>query len=346
VNRTAAAADPFAAALRRLHAEAARCFGVPQVALVPIARESRRFSHILRLQVEAGAARYRAFLKILRPPPGADGERLRQRLAAEHDALVRVRACFAGEPAFPTVRPIACFPEQLALVTEEVPGETLLRSVTRQVLVARRHQRARLCDAVESVGTWLRRLQGAEPRAGRLSAGEVCDYIDVRLRQLVAAGPRGLTGVERDRVLRYVEARCGALAAADLDAAAMHGDLSPSNVIVNGTQVTVIDFGPIGSGARLHDLAHLHMQLDLLRLKPHVGGGLVNALQAALLRGYDPALDRHSPLFELLLVQHVACHFATLATRPGSGLAALYNRHVRRRHRRWLLARAVPREGI
>ena len=54
-------------------------------------------------------------------------------------------------------------------------------------------------------------------------------------------------------------------------------------------------------------------------------------LERALLAGYSPSLSETDPLFQLMLMQHVVCHVALLASRRVPVVDLAYRWFVRRR---------------
>ena len=58
---------------------------------------------------------------------------------------------------------------------------------------------------------------------------------------------------------------------------------------------------------------------------------MMRELQRALLAGYSPSLSEADPLFQLMLIQHVVCHVALLASRRVPVVDLAYRWFVRRR---------------
>jgi tRNA A-37 threonylcarbamoyl transferase component Bud32 len=334
-------ANPFRPVLDALRAQSGRYFGVADARLEPFQVDVRRFSDVLRVRVHAGAVPSHVFIKIHKPESVDAEERglLQARVAEEFSTAQRVRSHFAGHAGLSAVRAIACFPEHLAIVTEEVAGETLLQLLVRR---AAWHPPTRtvdeLCFVTRRVGRWLRTFQEIEAPGRRLSLADMREYIDVRLQTLVGSRRAAFSEADRRAILRYFDEQIGGIRDAQLDEVLIHADLALSNVLVDGTSVTVIDFGEPKYDVAGHDLTHLFTQIDLLAAKPQFSRAVVGRLQSALLDGFDAMLDPSEPLFRLLRLKHVLCHYATLATRPARPAERLYNWYVQRRHQDWLNA--------
>ena len=116
----------------------------------------------------------------------------------------------------------------------------------------------------------------------------------------------------------------------------IHADFCPENIITRGDEVTVLDFMMAKTGTAYHDLAHLFMHLEAMKVKPWFVPGVIGRLQRELLAGFEPGLTASRPLFALILLQHVVCHLLTLQAPVEGRGARLYRAGLHRRHRRWL----------
>src|SRR5205814_5255451 len=93
------------------------------------------------------------------------------------------------------------------------------------------------------VGRWLRVFQEIETPSQRLSLDEMREYIDIRLQTLVGSSRAAFSKTDRSAVLRYFDDQIGGITDDQLEQVLIHADLALSNVLVSGTDVTVIDFG-------------------------------------------------------------------------------------------------------
>jgi Ser/Thr protein kinase RdoA (MazF antagonist) len=168
---------------------------------------------------------------------------------------------------------------------------------------------------------------------------EMREYLDFRLRRLTAKG--AFSEEQRNSVLSYFDARSRDVESDDLVEVSVHGDLCPSNVLVDGPRVVMIDFAMACTGGRYFDVARLFTQFEFLTFKPKFRPHVVARLQAALLNGFDSSLRADHPLFQLFELQHVICHIANLSLNPAPPVARLYNLYQLHRHHRWLRERAA-----
>jgi hypothetical protein len=323
----------------RLRDEGARLFGRRDVQLTPIHAADREASKVLKVAVSGVEGVDTVFVKVfkpLAPGPGARDE-IRARVVRDFNVTTAVHASMATLPRYGTARPLACFPEQLAVVTAEAPGETLLQLLERRAAWwPSSHALGEVKDAVTDVGRWVRAFQSVQSRPGAFSLDEMREYIDVRLRRLLVARIPVFDGEGRNRVLRDFDRIAATVDPGDLRQVLTHGDLAPSNVLVTRHGITVIDFAMVTPGGLFMDIARLYTQLEFLMAKPKFRPAVIRELQHRLLGGFDLQLQPERPLFRLFLLQHLLCHMSNLARNPAPPFARLYNRHQLRLHQQWL----------
>ena len=328
----------FEPVLARLSAESVTRFGATGVRLVPVGHEERPFSFLLRVAVWHEGVKQptgHAFVKISKPKDPAAGIDLRARVARDFETTRSIHDFMSQWDDVGAVRPIVCYEDLLALVTEEAPGETLLQRLrSRAAWFPHADRLADLEATMTNVGRWLKCFQGFEPREGRITLASLLDYVDARLRRLVDQGV--ITGQYRQRIIQHLNRLGRDVAPADLREVTIHADLGPANILVGGSRVVVLDFAMAGRGSDLHDISRLYLHLDVLRAKPQFRANAIGALQAALLRGLDPALIPGHPLFRYLLMLHRINHLGTLALRRERFLSRVLSARVRRLHRQWM----------
>ena len=323
--------DGFEPILDALRSSADEYFGDPAADLRPASRLERPFSSLLRVQVRTRPREFHIFLKVFKPRSGTpdDLAQLRRWVEREFTAAARLHAAVAQRAGLTAVRPIALFPDRLALVTEEASG-TPFDSLIRRAQWGR-HVAAPPADVAFRVGAWIRAYQEVTDSDGILSLSERREYLDTRLRKLLEADV--VSASDRASALERFDALAGVLDAARLPLVGIHADLCPPNILVDdGGGVTVLDFAMAKTGAALHDLSHLFLHLEFQRWRPRPRRRLLADAQRQLLAGYRAGLEPQDPLFQLLLLQHVVCHIALL-TEQAQGAAAPVRLSLARR--RW-----------
>jgi Phosphotransferase enzyme family len=326
----------FVKVLDRLVSEGERYFGHPDIAIEPLAIADRESAQVLRARLlKGGISGRQMFVKVFKPRgPSTDDLRfMRARVINDFTVTSRIHRAFHEHPDRSAVRPIACFPDELVLVTGE-PFDAMLER--RAIWQPDRNTLDELTTLAGRIGAWLKAFQAVDCRDRRITIDAMREYLDFRLRRLVSGARSGFSESQRRSVLSYFDAVSRDVAPADLTEVPVHGDIAPSNILVNGRQIIVLDFAMAGSGGRYFDVARLFTQLEFLKAKPKFRTHVVLRLQSALIEGFDPALRPSHPLFRLFELQHVICHVANLSLNPAPPLARLYNLYQLHRHHRWL----------
>ena len=330
----------FEPVLERFTEVAATHFGSSEIRLVPVRYEERPYSYILRVAAFRPAVDSSAghvFVKVFKPKPDLSDADMRQRVSHDFDVTTKVRAAMSTYADLGAVTPLACYPDLLAIVTEETAGETLLAYLDAH---ARWHppspRLGELASTMARAGRWVRAFQRIDPGNAVVRVEALRDYVDIRLQRLVAHQPAGLSAVDAARILDHIDDLGTQVKSDALREVTIHADLAPGNILVASGRIVVLDLAMMRRGVRLHDLARLWMQLDLLTAKPAFRTGTIRAMQDALLQGFEPGLTVDDPLFRLVSVLHRINHLSTLLLRRERFPARVYNTLLIRMHRRWL----------
>jgi hypothetical protein len=330
--------EGFRPVLDLLAADAERYFGDPRATLRPLTRLERPFSALLRLRVSTARGLSHIFLKIYKPRPAVAYERpmdMSQMVEGEFAATLRLHAALAERPGLAAPRPIAVFPQHLAIVTEEIVGTPFDRVLRAE---GWRLRPSLMLGAIAArIGAWIREYQRVVAASGVLSLADQREYVDERLRHIT---PRILTADDRAQALGLFDTLAAGVSPADQPLVAIHADLCPGNILVTpGGGVSVLDFAMVQSGPLYHDVAHLFLHLERLKARPRLRSAFVSSFQSALLRACHGFGPRPDPLFRLMLLQHAVCHVTQLADTAGWRLGPLSRRLIRRR---WRACLAVP----
>jgi hypothetical protein len=330
----------FDPVLSDLRANAGKHFGAPEVRLLPRESQDRPFSRLLRLAVHRDRDLKPAahiFVKVSKHKVlNGDPDAMRRRVVHDFDVTSRVYAAMRDEPELGAVRPIACYPEHLAIVTEQADGVTLLEHLERQrTWLPGGADLQALRRTMATVGRWIRVFQSSALATAPTGVEDLRAYLDHRVRQLVRVD-RHFTEPLRGRILKHVDILGSGIADSEMQAVPVHSDLSLGNILVDGARVVVLDFAMTRSGTRLHDLTRVAFQLDLLAMKPYMRRRAIASLQRALVQGFDPGVSSDGALFRLHLLLHRVNHLLTLTASRASFGSRAYNALVKRRHREWI----------
>lgn len=330
----------FEPVLERLRQDAEQRLGVSPLRFVPVNREERPFTRLLRVSVHRSGdvePLTHFFVKIFKVKPDVGVERTRERIVRDFDVNRRVHDAMQPLEELGAVPPVACYPDLLAIVTEQVTGPTLLDHLQMEAAWFPAAARIEgLCRTVGTAGRWIREFQGSATGGGCVAIEDLCAYVDHRLQRLVRHGTFSTS--DRAQVLTLIDHLGARIAAEDLKEVPIHSDLALGNIIVSGRRIVVLDFAMTKLGTRLHDLSRLFLQIELLAIKPQLRATIAGQLQRSLLEGFEPGLTVEHPLFRLLMLLHRVNHFTSLSLNRASLPAAIYNNFVRRHHRRSIAA--------
>jgi thiamine kinase-like enzyme len=296
----------------------------------PIGEVSGRFSRVLRLRIEAGGHVSNVFVKRYEPRSGTPDETLRFRryVETEFGRTMLARECATTSAG--VARPIACLPDQFAIVTEEAAGIGLDRLFKRMAIFRTPSACEQVERALRCVASWLRHFQAAVP-VEKTRVRDYRRYLDIRLQELAANGRGRFGEADRAAALSFFDEHWARVGPDDLTLVPIHGDLCPSNILVGPEGVTVLDLGMSTDGTRYHDLAHVFLHVELAGRRLRLGRPLVNSLNADLLRAFDPSLNAGAPLFRIMLLQHAICYLAQIARQERKPVGAIGEWRARRR---------------
>ena len=327
---------PIISAVER---EAGSWFGAPVDMVTPEQHVERPSSDLLVLRVKTQSGSTGVSVRVWRVMAETPQERLRveERVRREFQVTMDCWRAFTGAEAVGCVRPLAYFPEHLAIATEEARGRRL-SALLEQVLLpfASKTDRALFDRGCNGVAAWLRRFHSERRGETYCEPAALTEYVDARLRRLVANPISGFTEPDRVRVLLVTAGLVARLQREELAEVAIHGELTPEKVVVADDALTVLDCDGTRRGFEHHDLATLHMHVGLYASNHHYSASLIRDMQRRLLHAFDPALDARRPAFRIAQLANVVDHFVALSAQRTSGAMSLYDWRTMRRHRSWL----------
>jgi aminoglycoside phosphotransferase (APT) family kinase protein len=319
-------------ALGKLMADPARYFpeaaGTPRV--LAVTRQGRRLSEIARVDMAFGLSRASIYVKVHRNP-GAPLSRLQRKARIEFETLRHLHERFGAVPGCAVVRPIAFFPEHLAVVTEAFEGQNLHRLLKRHAAVwsGRAGQRA-AAEHCRMAGVWLRHFQAItdQGRQEPLPGGQLLEWIEADVALCVKLG---LSPADGAGLVDCVRARIAALRDYRFAVVGQHPDFQPDNVLVSPRGVTVLDFTSFQHGAPFSDIARFAASLEFLGKSPLYPRRRLRGLAAAFLRGYGEGATATKPAMVLYFIQHMVRAARTVGSWPRPpGLKRIVERQTMR----------------
>ena len=169
---------------------------------------SRPFSELRHARITTPTRQFNSFIKQYRLKESSEAHRELMTVRVEKDYSItqHLYERLSTTPDLHVPRPLACFKEQLTVVFEESPGENLLHYIQRHARGwPSRATRNQLVDYCGRCGDWLRQFQKILPSESRFSISEMWQYVDLRLKRLVADRRARFGESPRQRVHDYFE---------------------------------------------------------------------------------------------------------------------------------------------
>ena len=318
-----------------LMADSKTYFGPRDVlAITPTGLINGRNSTILKSRVSFPDSHMNIFIKVakLRKASSKHRQVAQERVRTECDVATLVYDGFKEHADdYSCIRPIACFPDLLAFVTEECPGQRFMSLLEKKAIFFRgnatENRLARYCYLS---GQWLNIFQEKTNTDDRpFVPGELVEYVDTRLQRLVDSPVIPFDSELRKGILEFFESQQPFLKDANLATCGVTGDFVPANVLAHEDKITVLDFGMYRHGSIYEDLAQYYQHLAFFLQKPIYQRKRISRLQREFLRGYDPDFDVANPMFKLFRVRAVINRLAATAVRKWDKLplhVKLFNR--------------------
>ncbi len=320
----------------------------------------RPYSNVYRLQLVPRAERSLAtpsrfiYVKILsrRATFQSNPEKYLARLATEFAAGRRLHEALGSAKEFGVVKPVAYYPECLAMVTEEAFGAPLSNVITRDgKLWPAADKLEQLATHCRRAGQALAVMQKATREASRYDPAELIEYIDVRMQRLLESDRVPFSAADRRQILRFLESAIPAIPVEQLGMSGCHSDYAPFNLLAAADKITVADFTMFKIGSVYNDLTYFCHRLEGYLHKPIYRSQTIRRLQDEFLRGYTEASGHagrewrvaEDLLFKIFWIKHVVNNYSAIMRqrvvikgKRASLPAQLFNRRVFRRYNRWL----------
>ena len=286
----------------------------------PLTHISRPSSEVIKVELQRhNSEPTHVVVKLFKPKKiSVDAIKiLKAKVRNDFEVTRRFFEAFKNYADYSTAEPVMCLPDMLAVVMKESQGRNLRDLIAEKArLYPSKTTVHKLVEQCYRCGEWLRIFQGLteQPIRDKLSVAHLIEDIDRRLKRL--EGGEQINRGWRSRILRYLEKQAALVGELDLGLCGVHADFSPSNVLVNGNEVIVLDFTMYRVGSVYHDLTYFHRYFENFLHKPIFRSGTIAALQDSFLKGYGKTVNPASPIFRLFKMRHVICHLVGIVSFP------------------------------
>jgi Ser/Thr protein kinase RdoA (MazF antagonist) len=273
----------------------------------------RRLSDIARAELSFGEAMTTLYIKVHKKP-GSPAARVLAKARLEFDTLRDLHEKFRAESGYSVVRPIAFFPDDVAVVTEAGEGENLHGLIKRHAVRWNRGAAIeRLASQCRAAGAWLHRFQDLtrRPGVGPLPAAAMSLRLEADLRTCVTLGLARELASEIDG---FVRGRLQSLERCEFPVVGVHPDFQPDNVLFSTAGITVLDFTSFQYGPPHSDVARFLSSLVFFSKSPAYAEARMQVLMRAFLEGYGRNVADLNPA----LTAYMLCFVVTAAATVGS----------------------------
>jgi Phosphotransferase enzyme family len=314
---------------------------------------NRPLSKIIKLEVAFKNCRKNILIKVLKPKNHSSRylHILQERVRRDFEITRSFHESFKNYPGYSTSKPVACLPELLATVMVESPGQNLRDLIVNMATFYPRGRTLRqLAEYSFACGQWLKIFQEItkDETQHRLQLEQMVKDIDLRLSRLVEQHGSFFSPRLRGQVIHYLERQALLVKDDDLLLCGVHGDFCPSNILIHGKEVIVLDFEMCKVGSVYQDVTYYLRHLDTFLQKPIFRPKTISILQQALLSGYDQNIDVEIPIVSLFRLRHGICHLVDILDVDGSPVhKRVFNKTIALRYIQWLKkATADSHKGV
>lgn len=260
----------------------------------------RPFSHIIQCIVQFRQRRLGIYIKfsLVKKNVTGEHERILKNTKREVEVTREFSDFFLAEHSVSVPDVIAFFPDELAIVTKEKEGVSLM-SLIAQTGKGKpgTENLALLKHACCLVGNALKIFQ----KMPVLNMGKdelpsnLISYVDLRLKILSESDCIKIK--ECIDILNYLEQQLAKIDEQTLSLCSVHGDLSLGNVLISPEHVVFLDLGMYRKGPSCFDIAFFYQHLDDFFTNPFFLKSTITQLQDAFLEGYGEDGIQQNPLF-------------------------------------------------
>ena len=271
---------------------------------------NRKYSYVAKCTVFGTQSDICVYVKHYKNSKNLSPESLSYQVEKEYETIVHYFNKFNESDGFKIVKPIFVFPDKFILATEEAKGENLFQTIIKNGIffpseTALTHLRKCLFQA----GAWIEHFHSLEEFGSKqYSIKELVDYINVRFQILTEDKRRCFPQRYCQIILDFIENNKSSVTNGEKRIHSSHSDYNLSNIVVNGTQITLLDFTKIKQDSFLVDISRIYHQLLLLTFKPQYREKTIQHLQKALLKGFGMEDADRFMLFRFFLIRHTLTH--------------------------------------
>jgi hypothetical protein len=276
--------------------------------ILPMQVIQRPFSTLIKCQVRTTQRNFCIYIKFIHIKNDSTEyhARIIKRMKNDFFITTKLYDLLKENSSYAVPRIIAFFPEEMALITEESDGKTLLSLLRKK---GKGYPKQRVMDELEqycqTLGGWLQTFQNLTRITSSQSwdEAEFINYINLRLSKLEKSW-LCIRQEDTYRIQRYLEQLLQQATEDKKFLCGVHGDIGLSNILVSSKKITVLDFPMYKIGSFYDDLTYIFMRIEYLLFNPLFRISVITKLQNAFLEGYKNEFDRKNSLFMAYCMKH------------------------------------------
>jgi hypothetical protein len=276
--------------------------------ILPIQVIQRPFSTLVKCKVETIQRSFCIYIKFihLKYDTIEYHTRIIQRMKNDIVITTKLYDILKENTSYSVPRTIAFFPEEIAIVTEESYGKTLMSLIGKK---GKGYPKQSVIDELSqychALGGWLQTFQNLtrSTSSQRWDKAELMHYINLRLSKLEKSR-LCIRHEDTCRIQRYLEQLLKQTNEDKTFLCGVHGDLGLSNILVSSKKITVLDFPMYKIGSFYDDLTYVFMRIEYFLFNPLFRKSVIIRLQNAFLDGYKNGFDEKNSLFTAYCMKH------------------------------------------
>jgi hypothetical protein len=266
-------------------------------------------------------------------------EQARTSILREYDDLreAREKAGSALRTSLP--EPLAVFPEHLAIVMTQVPGEPLSALLKRNANALAGWLGGQKLEAIgRSVGRRLRAFHDATRCADHVFDSHV--FYEALSKELVRCAKIGLDTEATKQILEHATRTLWRIDGRRVVAAARHGDFIPQNILIARGEVGFADFESFAAADTIYeDAATFTAYLAIMERSPWYSKTAIGKVRVGFCEGYGVVPT--DPILQAYMVKFAATMLAESG--PGRNNTAQFLRHRKQLLQLSMNLEALPR---
>ena len=276
--------------------------------ILPIQVIQRPFSTLIKCQVITTQRSFCIYIKFIHIKHDSIEyhKRIIQRMKNDFEITTKLYDILKENTSYAVPRIIDFFPEEIAIVTEESDGKTLISLIGKK---GKGYPKQSVIDELEqycyALGGWLQTFQNLTriTSSQNWDDAEFISYINLRLSKLEKSR-LCIRQEDTYRIQRYLEQLLQQATEDKTFLCGVHGDLGLSNILVSSKKITVLDFPMYKIGSFYDDLTYVFMRIEYFLFNPLFRISVITHLQNAFLEGYKNGFDRKNSLFTAYCMKH------------------------------------------